>query len=179
MTEVPKYQADGRYQLPLYVTEKQIIERMGVGIHSGRKAIREMRKHPRFPPQTIGAKRYWPLVVDFLDHYHGRAVAGPAEAPASKPYRGRAWDNLEAAQARVEKRIELATANERRFAALEASIGRRLDPALLRDPEIQSFLISEEARMARRGSRRRPSLEVAHVAQAEHRLKQARSPRET
>ena len=58
MTSARKYQADGRYQLPFYVTEKQIIERMGVGIHSGRKAIQKMRLHPKFPPKDIGGKRY-------------------------------------------------------------------------------------------------------------------------
>jgi hypothetical protein len=179
MTDGPNYQADGRYQLPLYVTEKQIIERMGVGVNAGRKAVQEMRKHPRFPPQTIGAKRYWPSVVDFLELWNGRPVAVPAEALAQEPYRGRAWENLQAAKKRLQGDIERVAANERRFAALEVSIGRKLDPGLIRDLELQSFLIEEEARMARKGSRPRPTLEAANVHLAEERLKQSRAPRET
>jgi hypothetical protein len=96
---------DGRYQLPLYVTEAEIVERMGVGINSGRKALQEMRLHPKFPPRAIGGKRYWPSVVDFLDIWNGRHVVDAAVAPAEQPYRGRAWANLEAAEERLRRRM--------------------------------------------------------------------------
>lgn len=62
----------------LYVTEKQIIERMGVGIQAGRKAIQKMRLHPKFPSKDIGGKRYWPSVRDFLDSWNNRTIAAPS-----------------------------------------------------------------------------------------------------
>jgi hypothetical protein len=95
---------DGRYQLPLYVTEGEIIRRMGVGIHSGRKALQKMRLHPKFPPQTIGAKRYWPSVVDFLDFWNGRSAAVCEDPQMLDVHHGRPRPSLEAARAWLKER---------------------------------------------------------------------------
>lgn len=162
---------DGRHQIPLYVTEKQIIERMGVGINAGRKAVQTMRLDARFPPRSIGGKRYWPSVVDFLDEWNGRLVAEPATPPPHEPYRRRSYENLQIAKQRLNKRMEDAAVIDLRFAAIANSIGRILDPALMKDPELRAFLIAEDIRMANKASRRRPSLEASMIALAESRLR--------
>lgn len=144
---------DGRYELPLYVSDKQIIERMGVGIDAGRKALQAMRLDPGFPTRTIGGKRYWPSVVDFLDRWNGRLVPAPFAAARDDPSH------------------EQASAVERRFAAIERSIDRPLDPALMNDSELRAFLVAEDVRMSDKASRRRPSLEASMIALAESRLR--------
>jgi hypothetical protein len=121
----------------LYVTEREIVRRMGVGINSGRKALQEMKKHPKFPPKTVGGKYYWGSMVDFLDLWNGRA--GPLRQGVSpEPVaRGRIWPEIEAAK-------------ERR--------GREVALALDADPDLQSFIARENERLAK-GGRRRPSHE--------------------
>jgi hypothetical protein len=60
-----------------YVTDGEIARRMRVGINSGRKALQKMRQDPRFPQKTIGGKRYWPSVRDFLDLWNNRTITAP------------------------------------------------------------------------------------------------------
>jgi hypothetical protein len=94
-----------------YVTEAEIVKRMRVGIHSGRKAIQEMREHPKFPPKTIGGKRFWPSVVDFLNFWNGRTVDAPGISPGQEqphgqtPHSGRARPRLAAAKQRLGSRV--------------------------------------------------------------------------
>jgi hypothetical protein len=95
----------------LYVTDGEIARRMGVGINAGRKAVQEMRKHPKFPPKTIGGKRFWPSVVDFLNFWNGRSVDTPS-IPAGQEYNngqtthsGRARPRLAAAKERLGSRV--------------------------------------------------------------------------
>ena len=123
----------------LYVTEREIVQRMRVGIHSGRKALQEMKKHPKFPPKAIGGKYYWGSMVDFLNLWNGRA--GPLRQDAShEPIaRGRTWREIEAAKERL---------------------GREVARALDADPDLQSFIATENERLAN-GGRRRPGLERA------------------
>lgn len=84
----------------LYVTESEIVRRMGVGIHSGRKAIQKMRLHPQFPAKEIGGKRYWPSVKDFLDRWNNRTLTAPSDQAGLEtgngktPYSGRARPSL-------------------------------------------------------------------------------------
>ena len=94
-----------------YVTEGEIVKRMRVGRDAGRKAVQEMRKHPRFPPKTIGGKRYWPSVRDFLDFWNNRSITAPG-IPAEQEqnhgqtsHTGRARPRLEAAEARMGSRL--------------------------------------------------------------------------
>lgn len=98
-------------KLMLYLTDKQIIKEMGVGINSGRKALQQMRLHPKFPGKNLAGKRYWPSVRAFLDVWNGLTVEG-AGKPAGQedqheqtPYRGRAWANLEASKERLRRRV--------------------------------------------------------------------------
>ncbi|MDB5616607.1 MAG: hypothetical protein JWQ24_845 [Tardiphaga sp.] len=150
MTETPPRWTDGRYQLPLYVTDGEIARRMGVGVKAGRKAIQQLRLHPKFPPRTFGGRRYWPSVVDFLDAWNGRASAVRTD-PAAPP----------------DEPLE-------RLRALEQRLGRELDPELASDPELQRFLIDDDARRSN-GGRRQPSMEKAEVWLANRRLEQTRS----
>jgi hypothetical protein len=129
----------------LYVTEGEIVRRMGVGINSGRKALQEMKKHPKFPPKAIGGKYYWGSMVDFLDLWNGRA----------RPLR-------------QDANHEPIVARSRTWAALEAAkerLGHEVARALDADPDLQSFIASENERLAN-GGRRRPSFELAtlHLA---------------
>jgi len=94
---------------PLYVILEEIPALMGVGINSGRKALQEMRKHPKFPPRSIGGKYYWPLVKDFLDIWNGRRVdvrGVPAEqAHVEISNMGRRRPGLEATKRRLAERM--------------------------------------------------------------------------
>src|SRR5882757_8953329 len=90
-----------------YVTDGEIARRMGVGINAGRKAVQEMRKHPKFPPKTIGGKRYWPSVRDFLDLWNNRTIDAPGISAGQEnhhgqtEHRGRARPRLAAAEERL------------------------------------------------------------------------------
>ncbi len=117
----------------LYVTEREIVRRMGVGINSGRKALQEMKKHPKFPSKVIGGKYYWGSIVDFLDLWNGRA--GPLRQSVSpEPIaRGRIWPEIEVAKDRL---------------------GREVARALDADPDLQAFIARENDRLASGGRRR-------------------------
>jgi hypothetical protein len=86
----------------LWVTDAEMIRRMGVGINSGRKALQQMRKHPKFPPRSIGGKTYWPSAVDFFDFWNGRRVDVPGipaeQAHIKISHTGRRRPGLEAAK---------------------------------------------------------------------------------
>ena len=66
----------------VYVTEGETVQRMNVGIHAGRKALQKMRQHPRFPPKTIGGKRFWPSVAAFLHLWNGLTLDAPGIQPS-------------------------------------------------------------------------------------------------
>jgi hypothetical protein len=61
----------------VWLTDGEIIKRMRVGQNAGRKALQEMRKHPKFPPRSIGGKTYWGSMVDFFDSWNGRRPDAP------------------------------------------------------------------------------------------------------
>jgi hypothetical protein len=95
----------------LYVTEGEIVRRLGVGQNAGRKALQKMREHPRFPPKTIGGKRFWPSVVDFLNLWNGRSLnasgisAGQETNHGQTTNSGRARPRLAAAKERLGSRV--------------------------------------------------------------------------
>jgi hypothetical protein len=97
----------GRSEPADYVTEREIVQRMRVGINAGRKAVQQMRKHPKFPPKTIGGKRYWPSVRDFLDLWNNRTIDAPGISAGQENHHGqtahtgRARPRLEAAKQRL------------------------------------------------------------------------------
>jgi len=103
-----------------YVTDGEIARRMGVGINSGRKALQQMRAHPRFPPKTIGGKRFWPAVADFLRFWNGLTIDAPGTSAGQQEHHhgqtehtGRAWPRLEAAKRRLGSRMDSATGHRK------------------------------------------------------------------
>jgi hypothetical protein len=96
-----------RENIALWVTDAGMIRRMGVGINSGRKALQQMRKHPKFPPRSIGGKTYWPSAVDFFDFWNGRRVDVPGipaeQAHVEISHTGRRRPGLEATKKRLEE----------------------------------------------------------------------------
>lgn len=112
----------------LYVTEKQIIERMGVGINAGRKAVQRMRQHPKFPPKDIGGKRYWPSVRTFLDAWNSHTLDAPGNPAGLETnygkasYNGRARPSLAAAKEWLGGRVDLPSGHRKeRIQAVNAS----------------------------------------------------------
>jgi hypothetical protein len=67
----------------LFVSDKVLFRRLGVGPTTGRIAVRALEPHgfPRKQP-LFGHKRYWPAVRHFLDGLYGLVKRGTAhEAP--------------------------------------------------------------------------------------------------
>ena len=95
----------------LYVTQKEIVARMGVGINAGNKEVQKMRQHPKFPPKGVGGKWYWPSVRDFLDFWNNRTVdapsisAGQENTHGQTTHSGRARPRLAAAKERLGGRL--------------------------------------------------------------------------
>ena len=78
----------GRGVSTLYVTDKELIERLGVPEKVARAALREFDNHPksalRFPAKDplMGNRRYWPAVLQFFNARHGVV---PRERDAGEP----------------------------------------------------------------------------------------------
>ncbi len=95
----------------IYVTEGEIVERMNVGINAGRKALQKMRLDPRFPPKTIGGKRFWPAVAAFLHLWNGLTLVAPGNSAGQEQpngqttHSGRARPSLAAAKQRLGSRV--------------------------------------------------------------------------
>jgi hypothetical protein len=64
-------------EIGLFVTDKEMYRRLGVGPKTGRIAARALEPHG-FPIKQplFGNRRYWPAVRLFLDRYY-RLVEGP------------------------------------------------------------------------------------------------------
>ncbi len=71
----------------LYVTDAELIRRMGVPEKIAREALRALDANPRsgFPAklELWGKRRYWPAVKAYLDRTSGLTM------PPSQPPRGR------------------------------------------------------------------------------------------
>lgn len=69
----------------LYVSDAELIRRLGVPEKQARVALRDLARDPRFPPKDklLGDRRYWPAVKLYLDRRAGISIAaGPApQAP--------------------------------------------------------------------------------------------------
>ena len=73
----------------LFVSDRELFRRLGVGPTTGRVAIRTLESHgfPRKQP-LFGNKRYWPAVRHFLDGLYGLVKRGTAhDAPETIPPR--------------------------------------------------------------------------------------------
>jgi hypothetical protein len=63
----------------LYVTDAEMLRRIGISEKIGRIAIRELEKRQVFPARDplFGNKRYWPAVRAFLDARNGVTTTPP------------------------------------------------------------------------------------------------------
>lgn len=76
----------------LYVTDAEIIRRLGFGLKKGYRIIHELdrpRPHRRRYPQPdplFANRRFWPAVYQWhLDYHLTRAPAEPHHAPSEQP----------------------------------------------------------------------------------------------
>ena len=73
----------------LYVTDTEMLRRIGISEKIGRIAIKELEKRQEFPAKDplFGKKRYWPAVRAFLDARNGVTITPPKlktmKAPAN------------------------------------------------------------------------------------------------
>lgn len=63
----------------LFVTDAEMLRRIGISEKVGRNAIRDLEKRQHFPPKDplFGNKRYWPAVRAFFDARGGVTVTPP------------------------------------------------------------------------------------------------------
>lgn len=74
----------------LYVSDAEIMRRLGVGEKTIRVAIRELERSRGFPRKDplFGEKRYWPAVRAFLDRRAGLNVAAPSVPDGKENFDG-------------------------------------------------------------------------------------------
>jgi hypothetical protein len=60
----------------LFVTDAELIRRLGVPEKAARAAIRELERRPGFPRKDplFGDRRFWPAVIAFLAKRYGMAT---------------------------------------------------------------------------------------------------------
>lgn len=76
----------------LYISDQELMRRLGVGEKRGRAAIRDLEARG-LPKKGLFGKRYWPAVRLFLDRLNGLSVASsPALQPAPGPTWREHWD---------------------------------------------------------------------------------------
>jgi hypothetical protein len=63
----------------LFVSDTEMLRRIGISEKIGRVAVRELEKRQVFPPKDplFGNKRYWPAVRAFLDARGGLTALPP------------------------------------------------------------------------------------------------------
>lgn len=63
-----------------FLTDDELIRRLGLSEKDGRVAIAALDKNQRFPRKEalFGGRRYWPAVKAFLDARYGLMIAAPA-----------------------------------------------------------------------------------------------------
>ena len=75
----------------LFVTDAELVRRLGVPAPIARAAIRGLDDNPRsgFPPKSDlwGNRRYWPAVLDWLDRSNGISGIGAARVAPENPHR--------------------------------------------------------------------------------------------
>ncbi len=72
----------------LWVTDAELIRRMGVPEKIARAVLRELdAKQTGFPrkQKLWGDRRYWPAVRAYLDKQNGLTIASPPTAPRGRP----------------------------------------------------------------------------------------------
>lgn len=59
--------------MPVFVTDAEIIRRLGLGRDAGRRTLHMLARLKEFPQKDplFGNRRFWPSVVQFLNRRHG------------------------------------------------------------------------------------------------------------
>lgn len=67
----------------LFVSDGELIRRLGIGERTARMAIRALERERGFPRKDplFGDKRYWPAVQAFLDRRAGISIGGERPQP--------------------------------------------------------------------------------------------------
>lgn len=73
----------------VYLTDRDLIRKIGVGLNAGARELKRMREHPRCPPRGLAGKTYWPAFRDFLDIWNGRNIAAPGIAAGQEDPNGK------------------------------------------------------------------------------------------
>lgn len=78
MTRAP----DDQQSEPLYVSDAEIVRRLGVSPKTAGRAIASLEAHQGFPPRDnlFAGKRYWPAVKAFLDRRSGLSIEATAKS---------------------------------------------------------------------------------------------------
>lgn len=61
----------------LFIKDEELIERLGVPEKVAREALHALEASPGFPQKQKfwGDRRYWPVVIDYLDFHYGFKLA--------------------------------------------------------------------------------------------------------
>jgi hypothetical protein len=74
--------------MKLFVTDEELIERLGVPEKDARMALHELDRNPKngFPPKLKlwGDRRYWPAVCEYLDQVYKRRIGAARVAPEDR-----------------------------------------------------------------------------------------------
>jgi hypothetical protein len=64
----------------LFVTDAELIRRLGVPEKTARAAIRELERRPGFPRKDplFGDRRFWPAVAAYLENRYGLGTLAPS-----------------------------------------------------------------------------------------------------
>lgn len=73
----PKPETIEREKDKLYLTDAELIRRLGVPAHTARTTIQFYEDKAGFPPKQKmwGGRRYWPAVQAWLDRQNGLTIA--------------------------------------------------------------------------------------------------------
>jgi hypothetical protein len=106
----------------LFVTDAEVIRRLGVSEKVGRVAIRELERRPGFPRKDplFGGRRFWPAVTAFLAKRYGLATIAPS--PPDGPENFDAIDRPTGQTPRHRRaRLAMARSDQRMDGALDRS----------------------------------------------------------
>lgn len=95
----------GGAERTLFITDAEMIRRLGVPEKIARVAIRELDRKPEFPKKDLlmGGRRFWPAVVHFFCARHGiaeRSGAGTSAGTWEEDFGNGRKYKVEAGQAR-------------------------------------------------------------------------------
>lgn len=94
MSRAPDSDHDG----PLYLSDAELVKRLGIGEKTGRVAFRELERARGFPQKDplFADKRYWPAVKAFLDRRSGVSIGATSTPDGMEKNNGQTTDRQRA-----------------------------------------------------------------------------------